>query len=344
MQSSDCSQFGVYQISLAATPNQYFIAPDNYVPDSTYSFDVSIACSINDCPTITATIPSSIMEYGVYPLNSPTAYTLGPSLSVNNCLVPDFDIVNDDGSAIDNSAFSYDKSMNVFTINTQNTQLAGEYPMKLVKDGITQSEFSVILNDSSSIDDLSSIIDSNSIDDCPTITATIPSSVIEYEVYPSNSPIMYALGPSLSVNKCLVPDFDIVNDDGSAIDNSAFSYDKSMNVFTINTQNTQLAGEYPMKLVNDGMTQSEFSVILNDYCETPTVTSTEQVNPDDYHFSGAVTFELNKFQVTPVECFIVYTCLMVEGPVEYDLCNFTDEKTISSFNPGSGEYYFTSDD
>ena len=226
VQSSDCSQFGVYQISLAATPNQYFIAPDNYVPDSTYSFDVSIACSINDCPTITATIPSSIMEYGVYPLNSPTAYTLGPSLSVNNCLVPDFDIVNDDGSAIDNSAFSYDKSMNVFKINTQNTQLAGEYPMKLV---------------------------------------------------------------------------------------------------------------------NDGMTQSEFSVILNDYCETPTVTSTEQVNPDDYHFSGAVTFELNKFQVTPVECFIVYTCLMVEGPVEYDLCNFTDEKTTSSFNPDSGVYYFKSD-
>ena len=73
------------------------------------------------------------------------------------------------------------------------------------------------------------------------------------------------------------------------------------------------------------------------------MTASSQDDPENYHYFGSTTFHLNPFTITPVECPITYSCLMVEGPVDHDLCNFVDRSTETSFSPTSGNFHFSSD-
>ena len=69
---------------------------------------------------------------------------------------------------------------------------------------------------------------------------------------------------------------------------------------------------------------------------------TEQNSPDDYFYQGISTFTMNPF--TNLNCTITYSCTMISGPANLDLCNYQSGSTTTTFDPTSGDYTFTSED
>ena len=54
---------------------------------------------------------------------------------------------------------------------------------------------------------------------------------------------------------------------------------------------------------------------------------------------------MNPFTVSnPDECAITYACSMIEGPDDYNLCNYIENSTIASFNSETGDFEFESND
>ena len=53
---------------------------------------------------------------------------------------------------------------------------------------------------------------------------------------------------------------------------------------------------------------------------------------------------MNPFTSSIAECTISYSCEMIAGPLDYDLCNYASGKTTSSFDSNTGDYSISSDD
>ena len=67
-------------------------------------------------------------------------------------------------------------------------------------------------------------------------------------------------------------------------------------------------------------------------------------SPPDYYYSGSTSFTVNPFAVAPPECTIIYSCDMIAGPNNYDLCNSSGGLTTTTFDVSTGNYSFKSID
>ena len=108
--------------------------------------------------------------------------------------------------------------------------------------------------------------------------------------------------------------------------------------------NIDMMGDYNKRLEAIADKMNSFQVEMIDYCATPILIATGQTDPPTYNYDGIATFTLNAFSIAPSECEITYSCKMVQGPSEYDLCGFSGQSTSSSFSAQSGEYSFESTD
>ena len=83
------------------------------------------------------------------------------------------------------------------------------------------------------------------------------------------------------------------------------------------------------KFFGDTYTQKSglpFTVTLIKECASATVWNPGQsitTSPANYYYSGTATFDLQPFEVSPIECRVIYSC---EEPI-YDLCDYSSEKT-----------------
>ena len=66
---------------------------------------------------------------------------------------------------------------------------------------------------------------------------------------------------------------------------------------------------------------------------------------ESYYYHGSAEFKMYPFSTdTPSECVISYTCRMIRGPNDIDLCSFTDTQTVAEFDRSTGDYTFQSYD
>lgn len=143
---------------------------------------------------------------------------------------------------------------------------------------------------------------------------------------------------------------DIVNRDGSLLDDGIFEFERNINTFKINTRDTTLANTYRLSLIanfiGNKYSQSgelQFKVNLIDYCGDSTLTNPIQAattDPTEYLYEGTASFNLIPMVITPSECIVTYSC---EEKL-LGLCDFSDGTTIAEFNINSGDYSFISSD
>ena len=134
---------------------------------------------------------------------------------------------------------------------------------------------------------------------------------------------------------------------------SFFAFDEDTNVFSIDTKDTGLSGLYKKKVIArfehtyPQVTEFEFDVALIFYCEFSTVSNPGQASfttPQNYKYHGSAIFEINPFIVDPPECTVIYSCNIISGTSNEDLCNYKGSLTTADLNIISGSYLLTTRD
>ena len=59
-------------------------------------------------------------------------------------------------------------------------------------------------------------------------------------------------------------------------------------------------------------------------CESATITTPSQTEELNYEYNGTVEFTMNT-SVKPDDCTVVYSCLILVGPSEFESCNYKDD-------------------
>ena len=136
------------------------------------------------------------------------------------------------------------------------------------------------------------------------------------------------------------------------------SYDTNTRSFVIYSEDFSLLGTHVITvaahletypLTKTAQPDAATTIDIVDPCLDPfDLISSKQTNPDPYFYKSqerpAVQVKFAQFTVNPDAsvCPITYSCI-VKGP-RSDICQITDNETISTFDTASGDYYFISQD